>query len=131
MTELELKTSVSKFSDALNRLIELQNKEIDADILRDATIKRFEFTYELCWKSCKIYLNYKGIDAFNPRDVFENTFKQGLFKSTEEQALLGMLRDRSLMSHVYKESLANEVAKRIQETYIQTLQKVLSALQNS
>jgi len=39
-----------QFEKALNKLKDILNKE-ESEEIRDATIKRFELTFELCWKS--------------------------------------------------------------------------------
>lgn len=49
------------------------------DLVLDATIQRFEFTYELAWKLMKNYLQYMGNnEATNPRSTFREAYKEGL-----------------------------------------------------
>ena len=39
------------------------------DLNRDASIQRFEFTFELAWKTMRRILKYKGILINSPRDT--------------------------------------------------------------
>ena len=38
-----------------------------SDLIRDATIQRFEFTFEVIWKALKLYLEHQGHDCGGPR----------------------------------------------------------------
>ena len=58
--------------NATQRLKEaLQEKE--NDIVIDGTLHRFEFTFELAWKTIKDYLEYSGIvDGIgSPREIID------------------------------------------------------------
>lgn len=38
---------------------------------RDGVIKRFEFTFELFWKTIKMLLEYEGFDCAGPRSCIK------------------------------------------------------------
>ena len=83
-----------------------------SDVIRDGVIQRFEFTYELAWKTAKEYLEDIGIvDKTSPKAVIKEAFAQKLI--IDEKSWLLMLNDRNLTSHVYKEEMAEEIAERI------------------
>ena len=44
--------------------------QVTSDLTRDGTIQRFEYTFELAWKTMKRVLRAKGSEVNQPRDVF-------------------------------------------------------------
>lgn len=65
-------------SDKLRNLLRLLNIALSRldlalaqpvnEFVRDSSIQRFEFTFELLWKSLKTYAEESGLEAFSPRD---------------------------------------------------------------
>jgi nucleotidyltransferase substrate binding protein (TIGR01987 family) len=48
-------------------------------IVRDATIQRFEYTFETTWKLLKAFLfEVEGIDANSPKSCFREALKAGV-----------------------------------------------------
>lgn len=125
MKKEEVVYSIDQFEKACTRLKEAAEEPL-GDIPRDATIRRFEFTFELMWKALKVYLVYMGRQAKTPREAFKEAFKQGMLSN--EGVFLNMLDDRNLSSHTYKESLAKEIYQRIKEEYIVTMEALISEL---
>lgn len=81
-----------------------------SDIVRDASIQRFEYTCELNWKLIKRYLaEYEGVRCSSPKDCIRKAFSTGFI--TEEQASIWFdcFEDRNLTSHTYIESVAESV----------------------
>lgn len=74
---------------------------------RDGAIQRFEFTYELIWKTLKKVLATKGVDVNSPRDVFREAAKQGL--TTEPLVWFEFIKMRNLTTHIYKKEFADEI----------------------
>ena len=92
--------------------------EPETDIVRDAVIQRFEFTFEIVWKTLKLYLEHQGDESGGPRATFKNAFVEGLIRSAEEADVwFRMLEDRNLASHTYREELAREIYARIAREY--------------
>ena len=52
--------------------------EQESDIKRDAVIKRFEFVYELLWKTYKRIARLQKLDYFSPKACFQFAFKRGI-----------------------------------------------------
>ena len=52
--------------------------EPESEIIRDAAIKRFEFTIEIAWKTIKKIMNWRGIEANSPKQIFRLAASQGI-----------------------------------------------------
>lgn len=101
-----------KYKDALNSLETLREilEEPYSVIVRDATIQRFEYTFEALWKFIKEYLNDKeGIICNSPKSCFREMFSLGFL--TEEGCMdcLKMTDRRNDTSHTYKEEVAQAI----------------------
>lgn len=91
-------------------LLESGLKEEQSALVRDAVIQRFEYTYELAWKSMRRYfrLNNQLVED-NVQNLFREAGRQGLIDSVERW--FDYQRARNLSSHVYDENVADEVYK--------------------
>lgn len=120
----ENSSKLYNFIKALNRLKEglLQyNKE--NELLRDGLIQRFEFTFELAWKTLKEVFEDEGLIGLNsPKSVLKEAFSAEIIK--DEKLWLNMLIDRKSTSHMYSESNATEICKNIEEKYIEALEEL-------
>src|SRR5690606_6065556 len=76
--------------------------------LRDSLIQRFEFCYELAWKCLKLWLDDKGVEARNPKDVLRESASQGLLH--DMAGWTAVHENRNLTSHTYDEAQAEQVA---------------------
>lgn len=127
----KLETKLINFKNALDRLREavVEFKREDAsDVVRDGLIQRFEFTYELSWKTTKEYLEDIGIvDKNSPKAVIKEAYVQKLI--VNEKNWLLMLNDRNMTSHVYREEMAEEIAERITTYYVKEFELLLERLQ--
>ena len=52
----------------------------------EGLIQRFEYTFELSWKTLKHYLESKGVTVQFPRDVIKEAFRAGLIDRLEKNA---------------------------------------------
>jgi nucleotidyltransferase substrate binding protein (TIGR01987 family) len=95
--------------------------------IRDAAIKRFEYTFELTWKVLKKILAVKGMEVNSPRDVFREAAKDKLIVNLDKWFLY--LEKRNLTSHVYKEEVAREVYSVISD-FANDVRGVISRLNN-
>ncbi|MDR5659953.1 nucleotidyltransferase substrate binding protein [Serpentinicella sp. ANB-PHB4] len=126
----KLENKLTNFSNALERLKEAvleYKKEDSSDIVRDGLIQRFEFTYELAWKTTKVYFEDLGIvDKNSPRAVIKEAYSQNMIVNEENWLLI--LNDRNMTSHVYKEEVAEEIAQRIAECYVKEFEMLLDKI---
>ncbi len=101
------------------------------EIVRDAVVKRFEFTYELCWKFMRRSLvdseGTEAIDALSRRDLFRSAARRGLIHDPEPWFSYHSARNES--SHTYDEPKADEVAK-LAESFAVDARALLTALES-
>jgi nucleotidyltransferase substrate binding protein (TIGR01987 family) len=102
----------------------------ESDLVRDATIQRFEFTFELVWKALKLFLERQGYECGGPRSTLKKAFSEGLIVTPEAADLwLQMLEYRNLASHAYDQALATRIYRRIAYDYAPLLRAMTVKLQ--
>ncbi|MEI0530769.1 nucleotidyltransferase substrate binding protein [Brachyspira pilosicoli] len=94
---------------------------------KEGVVQRFEYTYELAWKTLKDYLEYNGslnnVDI-SPRNIFKEAYLANIIKN--EDVFIDMMLSRNLLSHTYDFVKFEEIFKRIENDYL----KVLNELYN-
>lgn len=104
-----LKQRLEIASRALSTLEQLDGHE-PGKILRDASIQRFEYSFEATWKAAQaVLLDRFGVQAGSPKPIIRASFANGLFTEDETRLALAMVDHRNLTSHTYNESLADEI----------------------
>ena len=89
-------------------------------------IQSFEFTFELCWKTLKDYLESQGVTASFPREVIKQAFHYELLNNGE--IWLEMLSKRNLLAHTYDRKMAEEAYNLITKHYLIHIQQLVSLL---
>lgn len=119
-----LKLKLADFDKTLKTL----KKALDMkrnDIVRDSVIKRFEYAYEFCWKTCKLYLReVEGLNVFSPKECFRKLLLKRLISEKDTETLLLMTDERNEIIHTYNEKYANALYKNIDEKYYKLMRKV-------
>lgn len=112
----DLENAVSRLDEAIK-----DSKKIELSTLKDGVIQRFEFTLELSWKILKTYLVNEGIDCVNtPKSVVREAYKAGIIKNGE--IWIEMIGDKNLTSHIYSQSMADDIYLRIIKKYFKELE---------
>lgn len=102
----------------------------ETELIRDATIQRFEFTFEIVWKTLKLYLERQGYECGGPRPTLKKAFAENLIPTPEEADVwMRMLEDRNLTTHAYDEALANRIYQHIAGDYASLLNLMASRIQ--
>ncbi|MBI4238032.1 MAG: nucleotidyltransferase substrate binding protein [Deltaproteobacteria bacterium] len=129
MSTREVHLALCQLEQALQRLETALQSAADADELKqDGVIQRFEFTFELLWKTLKRYLAYLGQPTNNPRDTLKAAFREGLL--AEETAYLAMLEDRNICTHVYDYATTRRIFQKIQLQYYRAMRHVAEQLRD-
>lgn len=83
------------------------------ELERDGLIQRFEYSYELTWKTAKRWLEDQGIEAHSPKSVFRELRAVDIIDEEHLARCFAMIVDRNLVAHTYNQRLAGELASRI------------------
>ena len=118
------------YKNALNKLEESLIENIDIleektkQIIIDGVLHRFEFTFELAWKTIKDYLEYMGITnkIGSPRENIQQAFKQGLIENGE--IWIEIMLARNELSHLYDEEASRKIYSNIKNNYIKEFKKL-------
>lgn len=115
---------------AYDRLLEV-SKLYDGkdDIIRDSLIQRFEFTYELTHKTLREFMKYLGVTLENsfPRTIYKKAYVNNLISN--DKVWISLLEDRNSTSHIYSEDLADEIANRIVNEYVDAIGELVNNLE--
>lgn len=127
MTE-RAKQKLANLDNALKQLKSALEEPLDKKkLVIDATIQRFEFCYELLWKTLKVFLEQEGIEANTPKQIFQAAYQA---RWINHDALWSdMIKDRNTTSHVYNEKIAVEIYERVKK-YFPEMQQVSIFLRN-
>ena len=119
----ELKKATSKLEEAL--------KEKETELVIDGILHRFEFTFELAWKTMKDYLEYQGIIAKtgSPREVIKEAFSSGLIENGEDW--IDMMLARNSLSHLYDEETSRKIYDDIKNIYFKEIKNLIVKLEET
>jgi nucleotidyltransferase substrate binding protein (TIGR01987 family) len=115
---INLNKAYKQLSEAVNRYPNL------SDLEKEGLIQRFEYTFELAWKTLKDYLESKGVVVAFPRDVIKEAFSSQIIR--EGEVWIDMLDNRNMMAYTYEESVFNEVVAKINESYFLAIEQLMN-----
>ncbi|MBF9253622.1 nucleotidyltransferase substrate binding protein [Pontibacter sp. 172403-2] len=116
------------FSKAFAQLEKAVKLGSYSDLEREGLIQRFEYTYELAWKTLQDFLEYIGyVDVKGPRPVIEQAFKNGIIE--DGNGWMAMKKSRELTSHTYDEDTARDIAAAILSRYYPLLKSLTIKLE--
>jgi len=124
------KQRFDNFESAFNLLKKAFEKDITemSDLEKEGVVQRFEYNFELAWKTLKDYLVYSGIvfDQITPRRVIKEAFAAKIIE--DGQTWIDMLEQRNLMSHTYDRETFDAVIGNITQRYFAALEQVFTWL---
>ncbi len=107
MSKLQnLVKNLKKANQRLKEAIRLKPTKVH----RDAAIQRFEFTFELAWKTIQEYIRDQGFDCNSPKNCIREGARLEIIDNPEDW--FEFLDNRNLISHTYNEKLAEKVYKK-------------------
>jgi len=106
---------------------ELDMRRVDefSQLEKEGLIQRFEFSFELAWKTLKDYLEYSGIhlDEATPRKTIKEAASVGVLEkaNVNPELMMEMLAARNALSHTYDFEKFIFVLNEIQSKYLSAL----------
>ena len=95
-------------------------------IVKEGIIQRFEYTFELTWKTLKDKMIFDGLEfeRISPKFVFKLAYNSKYIDSIE--IWLEMTNDRNLMSHTYDFSNFDSVLNKLQTIYFPKMKQLFN-----
>ncbi len=101
------KVDFSHLDKALKTLREAISLSSHTQLEKDGVVQRFEYSFELLWKTAKKILEMQGLSVDTPKGVFKELGKIGWLDHVE--IWFEFLKARNKTSHQYGEKLADSV----------------------
>lgn len=110
--------------NAKERLKEALEQEAN-DLAIDGVLHRYEFTFELAWKTLKDYLEYLGValNTGSPREIIKESFAHHLISDGE--IWLKMMLARNSLSHLYDEENFRQIYDAIKNEYFTEIENLV------
>jgi nucleotidyltransferase substrate binding protein (TIGR01987 family) len=122
---------LANFERALRLLREAMANGPDAlnQLEKEGVIQRFEYCFELAWKTLKDYMEANGIvfDVVMPRQVIKDAFAAKVLN--EGATWIAMLDHRNLLSHTYNPVVFEQAVEAIHQRYLPQLEQLHTFLQ--
>ena len=128
-----LETSINTFQ-ACDRSTKSPIENLDYDearrVLRDSMVQRFEYCADLFWKFLKKRVEKIDPAVLNsPTPVIRAAYKIGILREKDAEQALKINDSRNLTSHIYREEIAEQLAKDI-PVYYKLMHAVTKKLTN-
>jgi nucleotidyltransferase substrate binding protein (TIGR01987 family) len=115
-----LEKAFLQLGNAVKRIDELD------DLSKEGLIQRFEYTFELSWKTLKDYLESEGLPCHSPRDTIKTAFLNHII--SEGEAWMDMLEQRNLLAHTYREENLKTAIISITNSYFPCIESLVHFL---
>jgi nucleotidyltransferase substrate binding protein (TIGR01987 family) len=96
---------------------------------KEGVIQRFEYCFELAWKTTKDYMEANGFvfAVVMPRQVLKDAYAAKVI--ADGQVWIAMLDHRNLLSHTYNPVVFQEAVEAIHQQYLPAMERLLNFLQ--
>lgn len=117
--DVRWKQPFQNFDRAVVLLREPMERGLDtlSDLEKEGTVQRFEFAFELAWKTLKDYLEHEGavIETITPKSVIKEAFAARII--ADGQLWIDMLYHRNLLSHTYERETFEKAVQALRDRY--------------
>lgn len=122
---------LTNFERALRLLREAMANGPDAlnQLEKEGVIHRFEYCFELAWKTVKDYMEANGVvfDVVMPRQVIKDAFAAKVLN--DGASWIAMLDQRNLLAHTYNPVVFEQAVAAIHQRYLPQLEQLHAFLQ--
>ena len=118
-----------RFQNLKNAYRQLEKASLQSplnELERAGLIQTFNFTFELCWKTLKDYLDAQGLKEKFPREVIKISFQNEILENGH--IWVDMLDKRNELMHIYSEDAAKAAELIIKNNYFPEIQKLFNKL---
>lgn len=123
------KQRFQNYEKALSQLDSaVERVEFLSDLEKEGLVQRYEYSFELAWKTMKDYLESRNVEAKFPRDVIKSGFQYELISDGE--IWLEMLEIRNIIAHTYDEKILKTSVSQIAFHYHPELKKLYTFFKN-
>ena len=130
-TDIRWQQRLVNFERALSLLREAMANGPEAlnQLEKEGVIQRFEYCFELAWKTTKDYMEANGFvfDLVMPRQILKAAYAAKLLDDGE--TWIAMLDHRNLLSHTYNPIVFEQAVEAIQQRYLPGLEQLHRLLQ--
>ncbi len=125
--EEKWKNKLENFENANAQLQKALEQKQFNDLEREGVIQRFEFTFELAWKTLQAYHESNGHEEIRgPRKCIKQAFADHLI--TDGHGWINMMESRHKSVHTYNEPSIVKIFEDIKTLYGKLFNDLISAL---
>lgn len=118
----------NNYSRALGLLEAAAGIDKASELEIEGMIQRFEYTFELAWKTLKDYLEDRGFtEIVGSKEAIRLAFANDVIKDGE--IWMDMIRSRNLTTHIYDSDKAVLIANDIRTLYLPCFQQLKGYLE--
>ncbi len=108
----QLKTAIIRFGEMLRAWQDqtARRSSLEQEAIQDSLVRRFEYTLEMSWKSCKRHLTEEGFSEAkigSPKSIMRLAFESGVITNVENW--INYINARQDTSHDYSGEKADRV----------------------
>ena len=99
-----------------------------SDLEKEGLVQRFEYTFELAWKTLKDYMESQEVEVKFPRDAIKKGFQYEIIP--EGEIWMEMFEKRNMMAHTYDEEIFSDSVKQISTLFFPEIKNLYQFFKN-
>lgn len=103
-------------------------QHVDTEQEKAGVVQAFEYTFELCWKTMKRFLEKRGRSTYSPKEIFRLAALEKFIEDPE--VWFDFLEKTNITSHTYDEEESNVVVG-VVPTFLKEVEKLIFFLENT